>query len=265
MISLLTPIVTPIRPAHLELLWVFSSYIYIFSQHTLRRALPIAKKSFRASRHKLLITHILLSLAEILRYHLQALLHGPPVVPQTTDLALALAHALTSFRLARDRPMGDSVLTRPTHQSLAGARALLAAAAFATGSPFYHTAALRVLGGFVYPRLLIGAAGRLRALPSYRAVYAAAMFVASLLCLCDSAVPLAPHLFLVLFAANLALNRWVAGRIVGLSEGTERRGSDYFVRLLYRAGFAELETLRVGRERMEMVKRGERLGAALDT
>ncbi|KAI1075689.1 hypothetical protein F5B20DRAFT_594818 [Whalleya microplaca] len=243
--------VGPTSLAHLELVWVFSSYIYIFSQHTLRHALPITKKYFKPSRYKLLIIHVLLALAEVIRYHLRAV-HGP-VVPQTTDLALCLAHSLTSFQLARDRKMGDPVLTRPTHQSLAAIRAMLEIAAFAGRSPFYHRATLRILNAFMYPRVLIKAMGLLHVLPSYRAVYAAAMFVACLLCLHDTEVPMGPQLFLVVLCGNLALNRWVAGRIVQ-GEITKVGKPNIIVRLLYWAGFAELETLRVGREGAEKIK-----------
>ncbi|KAI5918284.1 hypothetical protein F4810DRAFT_692859 [Camillea tinctor] len=249
------PSVSLPRAPRIEALWVAVSFLYILGFHTFRDSVPIFSKRFRFSRNTLLITHITLAIAEVARYHLRAFFAPPAaaVVPDVLDFLVTVSHSLTCLVLARDRKVGDRTLTRPTHQSLALIRIALAAAAYrALGAgdhaqaAFYHRAAVRIMNAFLYPRLFIKLGGALAALPSYSAVYAASMFVSCLLCLHDAEVRFGPQVYMVMFVANMLVNRWVAEKMVESERTDVPCGT--IPRLLYRAGFVELKALRDGRE-----------------
>ncbi|KAI0016433.1 hypothetical protein F4780DRAFT_681218 [Xylariomycetidae sp. FL0641] len=236
---------------YFEAFWVFSTFGYVLSNYTLVRDVPVFQKRFRFSRNIVLLVHLALALAEVVRYHTRAVFWSPkPVLPTAIDAAISLAHSISVFRLARDRKVGDTILTRPTHQSLATIRIVLCLMAFSSGSiesrAFYYRATVRIMNAFLYPRLMIRVGCLLKALPNYKSVYAAAMFLSCLLCMHDTNLRFGPQIFFGLFLGNLILNRWVSGMIIK-SEARDGEKCNPVVGFLYQEGFAELKALRDGR------------------
>ncbi|KAH7009307.1 uncharacterized protein B0I36DRAFT_300682, partial [Microdochium trichocladiopsis] len=191
-----------------EPLWVFSTYACVFVFHAFRRSLPIRRKNFNAFRHLTLICHIAIPIAELFSYHFRAINSQPS--PTACDLTLCLAHSFTALRLVSRLSAGDKVIARPNYQSIAFLRATLSLIGYARGDKFYYRASIRVINGFVYPRILIKAMSTYKILPTQAAIYTASNFTASIISLHEAQVLFGPHLFVILIGLNIFLNRWVA-------------------------------------------------------
>ncbi|KAH9898822.1 hypothetical protein F4778DRAFT_199069 [Xylariomycetidae sp. FL2044] len=243
----------PLASVHIEAAWVFCAFTYILTHHSF----PVVQKTLRVSkdhsRNYILVAHVALSLIEVFRYHVRAVVRYPrPVVPDLLDLLVSVAHAYTSLSMVRDRQRGDRVFSRPSQQSLAIIKTGYAVAAWASRprnpatAAFYHLGVVRIMNAFVYPRVIIKLAGSLGVLPHYSAVYAASMFLSCLLSLHDAQIRGGPQLFIAIFVLNLIVNRWVAGEVVKSEKHGQRPSG--IVRALHRAGFFELKALRDNRE-----------------
>ncbi|KAH7012198.1 uncharacterized protein B0I36DRAFT_300057 [Microdochium trichocladiopsis] len=194
-----------------EVLWVFSSYAGVFLLHTFRRSVPVTKPSFRLQKYVLVLCHLSIPVMEICRYHLRAL-HGTPG-PSGGDFLLCVLHSFTAFALTSRLRVGDRSIARPTYQTITTMRFCLSAAAYLTGDPFLYRASIRVINGFVYPRIGIKLLNQMRILPSYSAVYTASNFVASMLSIHETQLIFGPHAYLAIFAAIVVLNRYVAEQV----------------------------------------------------
>ncbi|ORY65758.1 uncharacterized protein BCR38DRAFT_522685 [Pseudomassariella vexata] len=222
--------------AFIELIWVFSTYFYIITNHTLRRPLPIFKKTFKPSRNGSLLFHLAIPLFEVVRYHVQAV-HGT-VRSDFFDLLLCLAHSFTCYRLTKTRKFPHQLIMRPTFQTIITIRVLTAVIAFTSASPFWHRATIRILNAFVYPRLLVKSLGVLGILPNYSSTYTASTFVACILAVHDTEILFGPQIFMVMFVCNATLNRWVA---VQISQSASKSLRYDVAQVLSSAGFANLK------------------------
>jgi hypothetical protein len=198
----------PTTVAYMELAWIFFTYTYILSKLTF----PKMRKIVKYPGHRCLIVHIILPIIEAFRYHIRSI--WGPVVPDVFDLCLSLSHSYTSIIAARDRKIGDKTLTRPCHQTIAFTRITCSIMAYTLQNAFFNQASIRILNAFFYPRLLIYTIGKLNVLPQYSNVYAASIFLSSVLVLHDGGLPFGPHLFLTVYVVNILVNRWAATKVV---------------------------------------------------
>ncbi|KXJ85152.1 hypothetical protein Micbo1qcDRAFT_128476 [Microdochium bolleyi] len=195
----------------IELAWVFSSYAGVFLLHTFQRSVPITRPSFKFRKYITLLCHLSIPIAEISRFHLRAVYQQP--VPTVSDFGLCIAHSITALILTSRLRVGDRSIARPSYQAITSIRLCLSAIAYLTGDPFLYRASIRIINGFVYPRIGIKVLGRMKVLPSYSAVYTASNFIASVVSIHETQLALAPHIFLLTFVAILNLNRWVAWHV----------------------------------------------------
>jgi hypothetical protein len=114
---------------------------------------------------------------------------GQPV-PDGFDLLACFIQSATAIYLTGTLLRADAA-TRPMYQILGLVRPILTTLAFGTGDTLLHRASIKLLGGFVYMRLMIYCAGflEMQKVHTPSTIYAYSFFLAGILAVYEAALP----------------------------------------------------------------------------
>ena len=182
--------------------------------------LPAATRHFKSSKtakmmgypYKALLVHLIAGSIELLRYHVMALSAEPSA--DGIDVTLCILQAVTSMLLCKGINRGNKFVIRTSFQALALQRMLATGISYATTSPTWHRASIKILNQFIYNRYLLGELVKLDIFPGGRpSAFSALVFASGSVALWEGDYPWGVPMFSALVLGLVAFERWV-GRVV---------------------------------------------------
>lgn len=205
-----------VNPFHLEIAWVAFAYTY-WASHIARSSSPKAYSKVHAIPRLIFLTHILVSLFEVFRYHVHLGIHGQRPSATTLDVVTCVAQCFSSFFMAagiHKFPRGELQLTRATFQAMAISRLLATAMAirgggFGVDDVAWHMASTKLLQNFVYARfIIITIPNYVTGLDTYWRKYTAGIVGCHLMGLWEGNYPNGMGLYFAILMVLLGFDRW---------------------------------------------------------
>ena len=195
-----------------ELLWHVLFYGAPIFYHTRRSVLSYRVK-FRKSTPLPLAAHVLAGLFEVFRYY--SLACRGPVLPDALDLAASLVQAGTGLALNKTLLRGDRHVTRASYQVVCLWRPVLSGLAFWLQAAALHRSSVKIINAFVYTRLIIFLAYRLRLNAMYKdsTLYAIGVFFGGLLGVNDSGLSGGVPAYILAVGIAILLNSSVSAKL----------------------------------------------------
>ncbi|KAI1839790.1 hypothetical protein JX266_013996 [Neoarthrinium moseri] len=185
----------------------------VFQKHTIHVVKRAAKRLQKPSS-AILFLHIIIPNIEILSYWVSILKDGQHANPTYVDFLVMAFHSWTSHYLVKEgHYAGHKNIAQPVFHAQMLIRLAISFCSVFLGFPALHAATIKINAAASYPRILIWVASQLKALPTYRDVYTAVMFIGSLLAMHDSGITYGPQIFIGCWVGVYLLESWVARNI----------------------------------------------------
>lgn len=205
-------IFTPEATVPRELIWTVSGFA--FFTPLLWRA--TSGKTLYARGHQiphiLLVSHVAVSVIELLIYYVPLYRTGAIPPPNDLFLGLCIFQSFTSLALNASTwrlPRGQHELVRATFQTMTCQRLLATGIAYHTGSLAWHKASIKLLSSFVWARFIIfHLPNYVAGLASYGSRYTAGILGGEIMGLWEGDYPYGIIMYFVMVSTLLALDRW---------------------------------------------------------
>lgn len=180
-------------------------FCVILIYHT-RSSAPKYQRIFHKHSSSPLLIHMAAGTFEIVRYN-----YFHTETSDIFDLIACLLQSCTNLIMVKTLVRGNTT-TRPTYQVAGLMRPPLGLCAFFSASPMMHRGSVKLVNSFVYTRIIIYVATKLRLDKRYwwSRIYADAVFYGAIIAVYESGIPAGVVVFVCMVKAVQQLNKWTS-------------------------------------------------------
>ncbi|KAL2686870.1 hypothetical protein Neosp_004412 [[Neocosmospora] mangrovei] len=193
-------------------IYTFCMFAY-FMPHLLR--MMKSKGYARAHHHhlSLLIVHSVVSVIEVVLFHVKSWQLGHDPKANNIDLVLCVVQTITSLVMTermRFIPRLTLELSRASFQSMAFMRVLASGLALYLGSTEWHRASVKMLASFIWVRLISRWSSRFAGFNTYGQGYSLGVIGGILMGIYEGTYPYGIGIFMGTTLSLLAFDRWAS-------------------------------------------------------
>ncbi|RTE80626.1 hypothetical protein BHE90_004864 [Fusarium euwallaceae] len=196
----------------LDHIYTFCVFAY-FIPHLIRM---MKSKGLAKAHHyhrSLIISHIIVSIIEVVLFHVKSWYLGHDPKPNNIDLLLCVVQTITSLVMTermRFTPKLTLELSRASFHSMAFMRVLASGLAAYSGSTEWNRASVKMLASFVWVRLFIAWSGKFAGINTPQQRYSLGVCGGILVAIYEGSYPHGIVIYLATTFLLMALDRWAS-------------------------------------------------------